>query len=123
MPRNSARYALKFVRRAVMNVPNTKWSIVSDALWPVISALMNCGKWQRNNTRPPLPMTTTAQQVGLSEPSVVCGCHGDYGLFGVNLRIRATIPVITQAVIKKATVATISIGFLARNDEGCERKK
>jgi len=49
MPRNSARYALRFVRRAVMNAPNRKQSIVSYALKPVTSALKNAGKWQRNN--------------------------------------------------------------------------
>lgn len=31
-----------------MNVPNTKWSIVSDALKSVISALRNAGRWQKN---------------------------------------------------------------------------
>jgi hypothetical protein len=44
-----AHYALKFVRRAVMNAPNTKWSIVSNALKPAINVLKNAGKWQRNN--------------------------------------------------------------------------
>jgi hypothetical protein len=72
MPRNSARYALRFVRRAVMNAPNTKWSIVSNALKPVTSVLKNAGKWQRNNNDHPLPMTT-AQQVEPSEPSLLCG--------------------------------------------------
>ena len=33
-----------------MNAPNTKWSIVSNALKPVTSALKNAGKWRRNNT-------------------------------------------------------------------------
>jgi hypothetical protein len=47
--RKSARYVLKFVRRAVMNAPNTKWSIVSNALKPAINVLKNAGKWQRNN--------------------------------------------------------------------------
>jgi hypothetical protein len=55
-----------------MNAPNTKWSIVSNALKPVTSALKNAGKWQRNNNDHLLPMTT-AQQVGLSEPSLLCG--------------------------------------------------
>ena len=31
-----------------MNVPNIKWSIVSDALKPVTSAPRNAGRWQRN---------------------------------------------------------------------------
>jgi len=51
--RKSARYALKFVRRAVMNAPNTKWSIVSNAPKPAINALKNAGKWQRNNNGHP----------------------------------------------------------------------
>jgi hypothetical protein len=45
-----------------MNVPNTKWSIVSDALRSVISALKNAGKWQRNNTYPPLPAIPPAME-------------------------------------------------------------
>jgi hypothetical protein len=55
MRRNSARYALRFVRHAAMNAPNIKRSIVSNALKPVTSALKNAGTWQRNNTYPPLP--------------------------------------------------------------------
>jgi hypothetical protein len=51
----SALYALKFVRRAVMSAPNTKWSIVSNALKPAINVLKNAGKWQRNNNDHPLP--------------------------------------------------------------------
>jgi hydroxymethylpyrimidine/phosphomethylpyrimidine kinase len=47
---NSARSALRFVRRAVMNALNIKQSIVSNALKPVTSALKNAEKWQRNNT-------------------------------------------------------------------------
>jgi hypothetical protein len=38
-----------------MNAPNTKWSIVSNALKPVTNALKNAGKWQKNNTYFPLP--------------------------------------------------------------------
>ena len=71
-PENSARSAPRFVRRAVMNAPNTKWSIVSNALKPVTSVLKNAGKWQRNNNDHPLPMTT-AQEVGLTQPSLLCG--------------------------------------------------
>jgi hypothetical protein len=41
----SVYYALKFVRRAVMNAPNTKWSIVSNAPKPAIDAPKNAGKW------------------------------------------------------------------------------
>jgi hypothetical protein len=55
MPRNSARYVLRFVRPAVMNAPNINRSIVSNARKPVTSALKNAGTWQRNNTCPPLP--------------------------------------------------------------------
>ena len=54
MRRDSARYARRFVRRAVMNAPNIKRSIVSNALKSVTSALRNAGTWQRNNTDPPL---------------------------------------------------------------------
>jgi hypothetical protein len=50
-----AHYALKFVRRAVMNAPNTKWSIVSNALKPAINVLKNAGKWQRNNNDDSMP--------------------------------------------------------------------
>jgi len=55
IPQKSVQYALKFVRRAVMNVPNIKWSIVSNAPKPAINALTNAGKWQRNNNDRPLP--------------------------------------------------------------------
>lgn len=55
MRRNSARYALTFVRRAVMNAPNIKMSIVSNARKPVTSARKNAGTWQRNNSYPPVP--------------------------------------------------------------------
>jgi hypothetical protein len=41
IPQKSAQYALIFVRHAVMNVPNTKWIIVSNAPKPAINALMN----------------------------------------------------------------------------------
>jgi hypothetical protein len=47
--RKSAHYALKFVKHALMNAPNTRWSIVSNALKPAINVLKNAGKWQRNN--------------------------------------------------------------------------
>jgi hypothetical protein len=62
MRRDSARYALRFVRRAVMNAPNIKRSIVSNALKPVTSALKNAGTWQRNNTYPPLPTIPPAME-------------------------------------------------------------
>jgi hypothetical protein len=52
--RKSARYALKFVRRAVMSAPNTKWSIVSNAPKPAINVSKNAGKWQRNNNDHPI---------------------------------------------------------------------
>jgi len=55
IPQKSAQYALKFVRRAVMNALNTKWSIVNNAPKPAINALKNAGKWQRNNNDHPLP--------------------------------------------------------------------
>ena len=32
-----------------MSAPNTKWSIVSNALESAINVLKNAGKWQRNN--------------------------------------------------------------------------
>jgi len=46
---------MKVVSKHVMNVPNTKWSIVSNAPKPAINALKNAGKWQRNNNDHPLP--------------------------------------------------------------------
>jgi hypothetical protein len=70
MPRNSARYALRFVRRAVMNAPNRKGSIVSNALKSVISALKNAGKWQRNNG--------SAQE---SDGDGILGCFLEYHKF------------------------------------------
>ena len=62
MPRNSAHYALTFVRRAVMNAPNVKMSIVSHARKPVTSARKNAGTWQRHRTDPPLPAFPPARE-------------------------------------------------------------
>jgi hypothetical protein len=62
LPRNSARYVPTFVRRAVMNAPNIKMSIVSNARKPVTSARKNAGTWQRNNTYPPLPAIPPAME-------------------------------------------------------------
>jgi len=55
-----------------MNVSNIKQGIVSNVLKAATSALKNAGRWRRNNNDHPLSMTT-AQQVGLSEPSLLCG--------------------------------------------------
>jgi hypothetical protein len=52
MQRNSARYARRFVKPVVMNVPNMKRSIVSNARKHVTRALKNAGTWQRNEYPP-----------------------------------------------------------------------
>jgi mannose-6-phosphate isomerase-like protein (cupin superfamily) len=72
IPQKSARYALKFVRRAVMSAPNTKWSIVSNAPKPAINVLKNAGKWQRNNNNHPL----LAMQLALTACSHADGAIG-----------------------------------------------
>ena len=63
-----------------MNVPSTKWTIVSNAPRLVISALMNAGKWQRNNSLA-LPVTA-ARRFALSESSAVCGSIQSILIFG-----------------------------------------
>jgi len=45
-----------------MNAPNTKWSIVSNALKPAINVLKNAGKWQRNNNEVPLQAIQPAME-------------------------------------------------------------
>jgi hypothetical protein len=50
-----------------MNAPNTRWSIVSNALKPAINVLKNAGKWQRNNMEV-LPAFLLGGVLNLSHP-------------------------------------------------------